>query len=56
MKVGIIGNGMIVPSAIEAMQRGGIAVTALWCRNELRENQLLKSIRFLVSTMIIKCF
>ena len=54
MKVGIVGNGMIVPIAIEAMQRGEIAVTSLWCRNELK--QLLKSIRFFISTQIIKHF
>ena len=33
MKVGIVGNGMIVPIAIEAMLRAEIEVTALWCRN-----------------------
>lgn len=33
MKVGIVGNGMIVPIAIEAMLRAEIKVTALWCRN-----------------------
>ncbi|WP_449137429.1 Gfo/Idh/MocA family protein [Solobacterium moorei] len=33
MKVGIVGNGMIVPIAIEAMLRAEIEVTSLWCRN-----------------------
>lgn len=33
MKVGIVGNGMIVPIAIEAMLRAEIEVTALWCQN-----------------------
>lgn len=33
MKVGIVGNGMIVPIAIEAMLRAEIEVTTLWCRN-----------------------
>lgn len=33
MKVGIVGNGMIVPIAIEAMLRAEIEVTALWCLN-----------------------
>ena len=33
MKVGIVGNGMIVPIAIEAMLRAAIEVTSLWCRN-----------------------
>ena len=33
MKVGIVGNGMIVPIAIEAMLRAEIEVIALWCRN-----------------------
>ena len=42
MKVGIVGNGMIVPIAIEAMQRGGIAVTALWCRNELKGKPIVE--------------
>lgn len=56
MKVGIVGNGMIVPIAIEAMQRGGIAVTALWCRNELKGKPIVESIRSVVSIMIIKCF
>ena len=42
MKVGIVGNGMIVPIAIEAMQRGEIAVTALWCRNELKGKPIVE--------------
>jgi len=42
MKVGIVGNGMIVPIAIEAMQRGGIAVTALWCRNEAKGKPIVE--------------
>ncbi len=42
MKVGIVGNGMIVPIAIEAMQRGGIAVTALWCRNEAKGTPIVE--------------
>ncbi len=36
MKVGIVGNGGIVHPAIEAMQKEGIAVNALWCRSEER--------------------
>ena len=42
MKVGIVGNGMIIPIAIEAMQRGEIAVTALWCRNELKGKPIVE--------------
>ena len=42
MKVGIVGNGMIVPIAIEVMQRGGIAVTALWCRNEAKGKPIVE--------------
>ena len=45
MKVGIVGNGMIVPIAIEAMQRGGIAVTALWCRNEAKGKPIVEKYR-----------
>ena len=47
MKVGIVGNGMIVPIAIEAMQRGGIAVTALWCRNELKGKPIVEKYQIL---------
>lgn len=47
MKVGIVGNGMIVPIAIEAMQRGGIAVTALWCRNELKGKSIVEKYQIL---------
>lgn len=34
MKIGIVGNGMIVKEALEALKNQKIAVTALWCRNE----------------------
>ena len=47
MKVGIVGNGMIVPIAIEAMQRGKIAVTALWCRNELKGKPIVEKYQIL---------
>ena len=47
MKVGIVGNGMIVPIAIEAMQRGEIAVTALWCRNELKGKPIVEKYQIL---------
>ena len=47
MKVGIVGNGMIVPVAIEAMQRGEIAVTALWCRNELKGKPIVEKYQIL---------
>jgi oxidoreductase domain protein len=47
MKVGIVGNGMIVPIAIEAMQRGGITVTALWCRNELKGKPIVEKYQIL---------
>lgn len=36
MKIGIVGNGGIVHPAVQAMQKEGIAVSALWCRNEER--------------------
>lgn len=47
MKVGIVGNGMIVPIAIEAMQRGEIAVTALWCRNALKGKPIVEKYQIL---------
>jgi len=47
MKVGIVGNGIIVPIAIEAMQRGEIAVTALWCRNELKGKPIVEKYQIL---------
>lgn len=34
MKVGILGNGMIVPTAIEGLQAAQIPVTSLWCRKK----------------------
>ena len=42
MKVGIVGNGMIVPIAIEAMLRAEIKVTALWCRNEAKGKPIVE--------------
>lgn len=42
MKVGIVGNGMIVPIAIEAMLRAEIEVTALWCRNEAKGKPIVE--------------
>ena len=42
MKVGIVGNGMIVPIAIEAMLRTEIKVTALWCRNEAKGKPIVE--------------
>lgn len=33
MKIGIIGNGLIVKSALQSLKECGIEVTALWCRN-----------------------
>lgn len=56
MKVGIVGNGMIVPIAIEAMLRAEIEVTALWCRNGSKGNQLLRNIIYKINIQIIKCF
>ncbi len=34
MKIGIVGNGKIVPVAIEAMIQGNITISSLWCRNK----------------------
>ena len=45
MKVGIVGNGMIVPIAIEAMLRAEIKVTALWCRNEAKGKPIVEKYR-----------
>ena len=42
MKVGIVGNGMIVPIAIEAMLRAEIKVTALWCCNEAKGKPIVE--------------
>ena len=42
MKVGIVGNGMIVPIAIEAMLRAEIKVTSLWCRNEAKGKPIVE--------------
>lgn len=36
MKIGIIGNGGIVMTALEALRICGIEVSALWCRNEAK--------------------
>ena len=47
MKVGIVGNGMIVPIAIEA-QRYGVGM-------DQRENQLLRNIIYKINIQIIKC-
>lgn len=45
MKVGIVGNGMIVPIAIEAMLRAAIEVTSLWCRNESKGKPIVEKYR-----------
>lgn len=34
MKIGIVGNGSIVQTALEHLKIANIQVTALWCRNE----------------------
>ena len=40
MKIGIVGNGGIVSSALSSLKRNNISYTALWCRNEQKGKPL----------------
>lgn len=50
MKLGIVGNGGIVQSALEHLKDAEIEVPALWCRNELKGKPLQEQYGFRLYT------
>lgn len=50
MKLGIVGNGMIVQSALEHLQEAHIEAPALWCRNEAKGRPLQEKYGFVLYT------
>lgn len=50
MKLGIVGNGSIVQTALEHLQEAHIEVTALWCRNEEKGRPLQQKYGFKLYT------
>lgn len=46
MKLGIVGNGLIVKQALECLKEANIEVCALWCRNEEKGKALQEQYSF----------